>query len=313
MPICERDAWRFQFFDNVDCPADINIPTDDRDCFEWFTALRWVYDKSRIAASQGLACGMANQQPPSFPVFAKPNVNLLGMGLESKIIHTQMEFENLPRGHMWMPLLTGEHRSTDLAVVKGKVCWLRHALGFPWHEGMFTHWMIETKHHAVLDQFLSKWVEQNLSQYTGMLNIETIAGVIIEAHLRFADQWCDLYGEHWNKALVRLYAKGEWIFETAQQRLGFSVPLFARHGRVPPHPPAALQTQIRNLQNIASLQITYHTTKPDEAHPMPPGGFRLGIINCWDLEAGIAARQKLAAGFSGIEIMLPSADKNAST
>ena len=30
--------------------------------------------------------------------------------------------------------------------------------------------------------------------YTGMVNFETIGGRIIEAHLRFADQWPDLYG-----------------------------------------------------------------------------------------------------------------------
>ena len=36
--------------------------------------------------------------------------------------------------------------------------------------------------------------EKHLAGYTGMLNLETIGGTIIEAHLRFADQWPDLYG-----------------------------------------------------------------------------------------------------------------------
>jgi hypothetical protein len=30
---------------------------------------------------------------------------------------------------------------------------------------------------------------------------------------------------------------------------------------------------------------------------MPPGGFRLGIVNCTDLAAGIAARRRLASAF----------------
>jgi len=38
---------------------------------------------------------------------------------------------------------------------------------------------------------------------------------------------------------------------------------------------------------------------------MPPGGFRLGIVNGWDLQACFAARIALAAAFPGVEVMLP--------
>ena len=63
-------------------------------------------------------------------------------------------------------------------------------------------------------------------------------GTIIEAHLRFADQWCDLYGEGWAQALVRLYTEGRWQFGDDARRDGYSVPLFARHGGPFRHPPA---------------------------------------------------------------------------
>ena len=32
-------------------------------------------------------------------------------------------------------------------------------------------------------------------------------------------------------------------------------------------------------------------------HAMPPGGFRLAVVNCWDLEAGRRVRAELAALF----------------
>ncbi len=54
--------------------------------------------------------------------------------------------------------------------------------------------------------------------YTGMMNFETIGGLIIEAHLRFADQWCDLYGEGWVEALVELYAAGAGRSENLTRR-----------------------------------------------------------------------------------------------
>lgn len=306
MPICERDPWRFQYFEDVACPADVNVPTDDIDSFEWYPKFRWVYEKLNIAKSQGLPCGTRDSSPPHFPVFAKPNINLRGMGLDSQIIRTQTEFERLPDGHMWMPLLEGEHISTDCAIVDGEMKWIRHALGFPWTDGMFTHWVIETEHRVELNQFLSRWVKGNMTGYTGMMNFETIGGKIIETHLRFADQWCDLYGPRWFDALVTLYGEGNWSLPDEPQRKGYSVPLFAKHGLVPQHPSADLQNAIRALPEVSSLQITFYPSKAGSAHPMPPGGFRLGIINCWDLDAGLEARMKLAEGFPDVELMIPA-------
>lgn len=289
MPICERDPWRFQYFEDLYCPADVNIPTDDIDSFEWFPRYRWVYDKLKVAQSQGLPCGMAGEVPKSFPVFAKPNINLKGMGLGSGVVTTRAAFDLLPAGHMWMPVFSGEHISTDCAIVDGAVLWVRHSLGFPWHDGMFTHWVIETGQRVELESFLSLWVAAHMAGYTGMMNFETIGGHMIEAHLRFADQWCDLYGRPWFDALVRLYAEKRWALNGPQPREGYSIPLFMRHGVVPSHPPKALQFHIRALPGVSSLQITYHESKSGKAHPMPPGGFRLALVNCTDFEAGLAA------------------------
>jgi hypothetical protein len=305
MPICERDPWRFQYFEDVACPVDVNIPTDDIDCFAWFPRYRWAYEKLKIAQSQTLPCGMAGDMPTRFPVFAKPNINLKGMGLGSGVVSSPAAFEKLPPDHMWMPVFTGEHISTDCAIVNGEVRWVRHALGFPWHDGMFTHWVIETGQRVELESFLARWVVEHMAGYTGMMNFETIGGHIIEAHLRFADQWCDLYGRDWFDALVKLYAEGVWEHRDDRRFEGYSIPLFARHGVVPPHPPQALQTHIRGLHGISSLQITYHESKPGKAHSMPPGGFRLALVNCTDLKAGLSARNQLAEAFPGCEVMLP--------
>jgi hypothetical protein len=59
------------------------------------------------------------------------------------------------------------------------------------------------------------------------------------------------------------------------------------------------------MPDVASLQITYYEAKQGDAHPMPPGGFRIGIVNSWNLQSGFAARRALAESFTGCEIMLP--------
>ena len=138
---------------------------------------------------------------------------------------------------------------------------------------------------------------KNLAGYTGMLNLETIGGKIIEAHLRFADQWPDLYGPGWVDALVGLYERGTWDFRDGDRREGYSVVLFGPHGRRYRHPPPTLVDAVKAMPGVTSVQITFHEDRAPEHHAMPPGGFRLAIVNGFDLAAAKAARERLGAHF----------------
>jgi hypothetical protein len=306
MPIVERDPWRFQFFDHVACPEDVNIPTDDPDCWLWYPEQRWIYDKLKIAESQGFPCGPHGVAPLTYPVFSKPVMNLKGMGIGSRVLKSQSDYEhNYAPGHFWMPLLHGPHVSTDCAIENGAVTWSRHATGKAWVSGTFEYWTIHAAPMPELEAYLTRWVATHMAGYCGMMNFETIGGRIIEAHLRFADQWCDLYGPGWIDALVGLYAKGRWSFDNSERLDGYSVPLFAAHGFAFKHPSANRQAEIRALPHVTSLQITFYENKVPADHPMPPGGFRLGIVNCTDFKAGLAARRKLAEAFPPDTVMLP--------
>ena len=86
MPICEADPWRLQYFEHVACPADVNIPTEDSDAWLWYPDHRWVYDKLAVAQSQGLEAAPHGVEPPRFPVFSKPIINLKGMGVGSRVL-----------------------------------------------------------------------------------------------------------------------------------------------------------------------------------------------------------------------------------
>jgi hypothetical protein len=190
-------------------------------------------------------------------------------------------------------------------VLDGRIVWSRQATGAAWHKGTFKHWLIHAGSDAELDRYLASWVSKHMHGYTGMLNFEAIGGRIIEVHLRFADQWPDLYGPGWVEALIGLYAKGCWTFADGARCDGYSLPLFARHGCRFRHPSIVQQEEIRALPGVTSLQITFHESKDADHHAMPPGGFRLGIVNCTDLAAGQAARRRLAQCFPEADIMLP--------
>ncbi|HZP99703.1 MAG TPA: hypothetical protein VFB13_09210 [Reyranella sp.] len=301
MPICEIDPWRTQYFENVACPDNVRIPTEDSDAWLWNPAHRWIYDKLAVALSQDLAAAPHGVAPPSYPVFSKPIYNLKGMGVGSRALRSAADYiAHYQPGHFWAPLLTGDHVSSDLAVVDGAPQWWRHARGIASGDGTFDYWEVGTKADPALEEWCGAWCRRHLRGYSGMVNLETIGGRIIEAHLRFADQWPDLYGgERWVKALVELYDKGEWRFDDSERRTGYSVVLFVKHGARYTHPPPALQESIRAMTGVSSLQITFHQELPPERHAMPPGGFRVAIVNCWDRAAGSAARERLRAHFAG--------------
>jgi hypothetical protein len=177
--------------------------------------------------------------------------------------------------------------------------WWRHVQGHEIHGGAFDYWHILAEGRTALEAYCGAWVRRHLSDYTGMVNLETIGGRIIEGHLRFADQWPDLYGAGWIDQVVSLYARGQWAF-SQPSRAGFSVVLFADHADRPLAVRPDVVAAIRATPEVSSVQITFHADRAPDWHAMPPGGFRLAIVNTWNLEVGRRARRQLADMF-GVE------------
>lgn len=298
MPIIERDPWRQQYFEHVRCPHDVTIPTDDEHAWELFPKHRWVYDKLSICESQGIPAAPHGVAPAAFPVFSKPIYNLGGMGVDGRIIRSAAELTRYERpGHMWMALLEGEHVSTDAVVVDGEARWWRHVVGRSLGLGTFDYWTVLAGSRPDLEDYGGHWLRLHLKGYTGAVNLETIGGKLIEVHLRFADQWPDLYGRGWLDALVRLYASGRWTYRDAGRREAYSVVLFGPRGVRPAAPARAVVGEIAARPEVSSVQITFREDWPPERHAMPPGGFRLAVINSWSLAAGLRARKDLARAF----------------
>lgn len=298
MPICEIDPWRTQYFEDIPCPAEVYIPTEDSDAWTWNPAHRWVYDKLAVALSQGLEAAPHGVAPQNYPVFSKPIYNLKGMGVGSRALASAQDYADAYQpGHFWTTLLEGEHVSSDVALVDGVPRWWRHAVGIASGGGTFDYWEIRADSAPAVEEWCGAWCRERLKGYTGLVNLETIGGRIIEGHLRFADQWPDLYGPGWVAAAIHLYARRQWRFDDAMRRTGYSVVLFVPHGARYRHPPAALTQSIAASEGVSSVQITFHEDLSPDRHAMPPGGFRVAIVNCWDLSAGRAARERLRVHF----------------
>ena len=245
MPIVERDPWRMQYFEGVSCPDDVLMPTEDADSYRLFPQQRWIYNKLLVAELQNMDCGLHGLAPESFPVFSKPVYNMRGMGAGSRVLRNPREYQlNQKPGHMWMPLLKGEHVSSDAAVVDGEPRWWRHVIGKAIDEGMFDYWTVLAEARPEIESYCGDWLRARLRDYTGMVNFETIDARIIEVHLRFSDQWPDLYGAGWIEALVRLYVDRVWDFADEDRRDGYSVVLFGPHGLQYRHPDPELISEL---------------------------------------------------------------------
>jgi len=302
MPIIECDPWREQYFAGVPCPEGVTVPTDDMESWRLFPSQRWVFNKLLICETQGIEHAPHGIEPSSYPVFSKPIYNLKGMGAGSRIIRSRAEYlASQTPGHLWMTLLEGEHLSSDAAVVDGEARWWRHAIGDAAGGGTFDHWRVMGVPRGALEEALGAWLRSNLRGYTGMVNLETIAGTIIECHLRFTDQWPDLYGGNaWVSAVVDLYATGRWRYEDRERRDGFSVVTWGPRSAPRRAPTDALVTSLLENPSVSSIQVTFHADDPEAAHSMPPGGFRLAVVNCWSLDAGRAAAAQLRNAILGM-------------
>jgi len=304
MPIIERDPWRTQYFTEVSCPDNVIIPTDDELAYQQYPRHRWVYNKLLICETQGLDNAPHDIMPRHFPVFSKPIYNMRGMGCGGKIIESPEQFRAaLQPGHMWMPLLLGEHVSTDTAVIDGEPVWWRHTIGKTLEQGMFDHWVILAESRPMIEGYCGDWLRCHFKGYTGCVNFETIGGKIIEAHLRFADQWPDLYGSGWIDAVIDLYASGRWRYRDDDRRTGYSVVLFGAHGPRYKKPGQDAVQKFLSWRGVSSIQMTFHEDQAPELHSMPPGGFRLAIINCWNPETGFQVRKQLAKMFGSSDAL----------
>ena len=298
MPIHESDPWRKQYFQDVRCPAHVDIATDDATAYALNPRHRWLYNKLLVARSQGLDCGPPTRRPSTFPVFSKPITNLEGMGVGAHVVRNSSEFERYCKAdNFWTELLSGVHVSTDWALIRGEPRWCRHTRGIPGPGGTFDYWIVETGARPELESYSREWISHFLPDYTGMLNIETIGGRIIEVHLRFSDQWPDLYGERWRESVVDLYQNHQWRFADAERAEGYSVILFGPHGVRYSRPPIERLRAYKATAGVSSLQITFSEYRAPSAHAMPPGGFRLAVINCTSLDAGLQLRSELEGEF----------------
>lgn len=205
------DHWEYQYI--TDNPYQNLVPLTDIDAKRYFKKQSWVYNKYELLKfmSQTKIWDLDKELPNQFPVMVKPKENLMGMGKGAYKANSIGDIKET-KGMMAQEFLDGNHISTDYAIWEDSIIDEFSFLCHKDDKGSFVVFESINKEDTC-DQ--ATYLINKLKINFGFINIETIAGRIIEVHLRPSMQFYDICGglignfltQFGNKTKVKDYHK----------------------------------------------------------------------------------------------------------
>jgi len=172
------DEWEYQYIKDFPEEDLARIAWTDEEAWERYPSLRWVYDKQKLAERYG-TLSVAS------PFVVKPRINLKGMGRGVSVIRGIKKVAQ--------EYLEGDHDTTDLAVFSGQVVGCTTFLARKDYNGSFRLFECIPRSRVYPPaRQLVRDIAPELGY--GIVNVETISGKIIEAHLRPSTQFFDIDG-----------------------------------------------------------------------------------------------------------------------
>ena len=294
------EPWEEQYFDNIESVDDLIICCGDQDAWRHYPNYNWVYNKVRLCETQKIVACPHGVIPLNFPIFSKPIINLHGMGSGAKKLFGWDYRDYIP-GHFWMPVLRGEHLSTDFAVAKGTQKWSHTMKCHKDKKDRVEYWETNNKDHEAVIEKLSLWIHNNLEEFSGIVNLESINGKIIDCHLRMSPQFVDLYGKEWLESVVHLYEYEHWDYPT-KKYTGYSMPLWTTQDGLYNINHTELDT-LKENEKISSIQITFDEEYCVSEESSDNKNYRLAVVNGIDLKEIEKTVEKLK------EIIILDSDK----
>jgi len=188
-----------------------SIITNDIDAWEYYKEYKWIYNKLWLVEKQNIDCGPVGTSPTSYPIIIKPIINLFGMSKGFIRLNNLKEYnDNLNEGSFWMPFLSGKNYTIDVVLDKGKIVAYYGLESKPGKSGTFEYH--KYKPNYKLPENISKFIESIMKSYTGVMNIEIIDNIIIEAHLRLNGD-CYIYDDNFFIQLNNMIANRDYIFD----------------------------------------------------------------------------------------------------
>ena len=201
------------------------VAMDDVSAYRLHPEHNWVYDRLRLMGDQDIPSAPCPVPIRRSPTVVKPIINLTGL---SEGVYVTDDVRDAPAGTFHMPLLTGRQFSVDIAVDRGRMEWMCATECYTVSDqiGMFSAFGVDVLLPRGVRETIETWVPRWLTGHTGVVNVEVIGEVIIEAHLRPSAQWACLYGQQWPMAVARQADTQIWEFDPDGVLGGWSIPVY---------------------------------------------------------------------------------------
>ena len=204
------DPWEYQYVKHID-PKYLGVIawTDPEACGRYPT-FQWVYDKHDLSQRMGVkSWDLEVELPDYYPCFVKPKYNLWGMGESAyKCSHP----DKLPikkEGFIAQEFFKGGHLSTDFVIFDSEIVDHFSFIGHKDYEGSFNLW--ESAKRYSDEAYLLAEILCHYGIGHAVINVETINGRVIEAHLRPSVQFADISGRILNQALACFFKDKQYI------------------------------------------------------------------------------------------------------
>lgn len=323
------------FYKLLKCSPKVSIPFNDNEVFELsrkgisnYSKNIKAYNKLWISVSQEIYCSKVSDdvsldfvedtnldltscpdRPCTFPIIIKPIVNLVGMSKNVYKVHNIQEFSetlsfikeggNNLNDFFWQKYIDGEHLSIDFILIEGVIQW---HYAFRAHKdlekiGTFEYWegVIDSKPN----KYVTSWIHTHFPSYTGVINVETIDNIIIEAHLRMGDiNHIDLLLLSEGKlsligpSIIELYSKSTWTLDSRALRKAcpeiYIITLFEKREKITR---ALEEEQIYEICEDYGIKVI----QKDSRYSSHPVGYeRVFGMTTNDLENGLIGKNLLS-------------------
>jgi len=263
MSIHNLDPWEFQYV--KDLKDHEALAWTDEDAYHRYLPYSWIYDKYLLALRTGVpTVDLQIESPTAYPVMVKPRINLEGMSKDAYVAQS-IEDIGSRRGMIAQHFLTGDHLTTDFVIRDGQVIDSFTFLAHSENGSFFLFEAVDTQQPQVIN-FLN-----SLELRTGVVNVETIGGEILEIHLRPSVQFYDICGGLIER-LPKLIKGGLWTSTTFEET--YSLVYRTGEDKILTKVPIVLENPA-----IRSIQLTWKEGLPLSAVTQDTHSFRFMVIN----------------------------------
>lgn len=286
------EPWREYLYKGINTPVSLVIPVSDIDAWQLYPKHNWIYNKIEFLKSLDQIVAPLGVTPYEYPVICKPITNLFGMGDGVYIVDNEKQYNKMYHsGYFWMKYAKGRHWSIDLICINGEVVDYKVAEGNKMFGFKFSYWETHMFAPPKLINKMKNWISKNLKNYTGVFNFESIGNTIIEGHLRFSDQFADLYEDNFIQKISDLYTYGNWEKQKIFKK-GYSQVLWKNKAKK-----YKILLHESFYDKDVKIQFTreeFHGIPSENSYqPNPAGYCRVAIINSFDYQKSLVIKNKL--------------------